>query len=678
MKGARVVCVVQARTRSTRLPAKIFKEIAGFSCLELIFRRLSKSGLCNQFVLATTDKSEDDRLAEEALSVGFEVYRGSANDVLSRFYNLSLEYCPSYVVRITGDCPLVDAKLVDTALESLIANDVDYVSNSHPPRLPDGFDVECFSANALKLANSRAYSVTDREHVTPILLRATDIKKIAIEYNYDYSHYRFTIDESIDLAVVRDLCSHFEDPTSFGWDDVRRLLDKNGEKFLTNATIPRNEGASMPTGQKLWRRANEVILGGSSLLSKNPDRFLPDLSPAYYSSAKGCCVTDLENNSYLDMGLMGVGTSALGYANDEINAAVSEAVSRGVMSSLLNREEVDLAERLLSLHSWGGKVKFARSGGEANALAIRIARAAAAKEVVAVCGYHGWHDWYLAVNLHADEGLDDLLLPGLKPKGVPKYLTGSTVTFPYGDIDGFKDVLSSHDVGVVKMEIARSSLPDSLYLQEIRSLTHKAGAVLIFDECTSGFRESLGGIHLKTGVSPDICVFGKTLGNGHPITAVVGADSVMSAAQDSFISSTFWTDRVGPVAALKTLEIMERDQTWDIIPKIGRKVKDIWTRIAEQNNVHITVSGLDSICSFQFNYEDNLSRTFVTQEMLKVNILFNNIFYPSISHNDSQLSIYESHLDQVFFKLKRFQERDELRLALEGRPIETGFGRLVK
>ena len=262
----------------------------------------------------------------------------------------------------------------------------------------------------------------------------------------------------------------------------------------------------MNTGQKLWKSAKQLIPGGNMLLSKRPEMFLPEKWPAYFSKAKGCKIWDLDGNEYIDMSIMGIGTNILGYGHHEVDEAVMRTIQAGNMSTLNCPEEVYLAEKLIELHSWADMARFARSGGEANAIAIRIARAASGKDKVAICGYHGWHDWYLSANLADDKSLNGHLLPGLEPKGVPSNLKGTVFPFRYNDFKELEALVNSQEIGVIKMEVVRNSEPENEFLLKVRDLATKHNIVLIFDECTSGFRETFGGLHLKYGIKPDLAM----------------------------------------------------------------------------------------------------------------------------------------------------------------------------
>src|SRR3972149_3637810 len=331
------------------------------------------------------------------------------------------------------------------------------------------------------------------------------------------------------------------------------------------------------------------------LLSKRAEMFLPDQWPAYFSKAKGCKVWDLDGREYIDMSIMGIGTNILGYGHPEVDDAVRKTIDSGNMSTFNCPEEVYLAERLIELHPWADMARFARSGGEANAVAIRIARAASGKDKVAICGYHGWHDWYLSANLGDNKNLAGHLLPGLDPAGVPKVLKNTVFPFNYNNFEELESLVSKHDIGVIKMEVSRNKGPENNFLHKVRKLASDKNIILIFDECTSGFRQTFGGLHKLYGVEPDMAMFGKALGNGYAITATIGKRAVMEAAQSTFISSTFWTERIGPTAALKTLEVMEREKSWERITQTGQAIGKLWQTLADKHGLPIQVSGLPAM-----------------------------------------------------------------------------------
>lgn len=437
----------------------------------------------------------------------------------------------------------------------------------------------------------------------------------------------------------------------------------------------------MGKGQELYKKAKNIIPGGTMLLSKRPEMFLPDNWPSYFSKTKGCYVWDLDNVKYTDMTIMGIGTNTLGYSHDEVDSVVMETVQKGNMSTLSCPEEVYLAEKLIEMNPWADMVRFARTGGEANAIAIRIARAASGRDEVAICGYHGWHDWYLSTNHNDGDGLSQHLLPGLDPAGVPRSLKNTVHPFLYNNFEELLYIVNNHNIGVIKMEVVRNFGPEDNFLQKVRNLATEKNIVLIFDECTSGFRETFGGIFKKYNVEPDLTMFGKTIGNGYALTAVVGKRHIMEAAQKSFISSTFWTERIGPTAALKTLEVMERIKSWELITDIGNIMREGWKLIAESNGLEINIFGIPSLSFYNINTnkdEEFLKyKTYITQEMLKKGFLASNNFYASIAHTQSLIEQYLDSLDPIFKNIKKcengFLNIDSL---LEGPVCHSGFKRL--
>lgn len=430
-------------------------------------------------------------------------------------------------------------------------------------------------------------------------------------------------------------------------------------------------------GIDLYHRAKTMIPGGTQLLSKRPEMFAPDVWPAYYAKAKGCRVWDLDGREFIDMSIMAVGACVLGYADDEVDDAVVHALRQGVNSSLNCPEEVELAEALIELHPWFGMVRYARSGGEAMSLAVRIARAYTKRDIVLFSGYHGWNDWYLAANLANGSGLDGQLMPGLEPNGVPRGLTGTALPFDANDIESLREKVKGQEkeIAAIIIEPARGEDAPAGYLKALRELAAEIGAVLIFDEITSGFRMCPGGIHRNYGVHPDIAVFAKSMANGYAMSAVLGVERVMQAAQTTFISSTNWTDRIGPVAALATLKKYRRESVDQHIISIGQKVKAIWLRNAAAAGLDLNITGLPSLAAFSFKTRHPIEMTTrFTIEMLKEGFLGFRQFKPSLAHQGDVLAVYESSVARVFAKLAADPECNDLDTPKH----HAGFQRLTK
>jgi glutamate-1-semialdehyde 2,1-aminomutase len=319
--------------------------------------------------------------------------------------------------------------------------------------------------------------------------------------------------------LSRNIFNYFYPRINFSWEEIHNLYKNKPKLFLANKNITRDEGSVLNEGSKLWKRAKKIIPGGNMLLSKRPEMFLPNKWPTYFTKSKGCYIWDLEGKKYTDMSLMGVGTNILGYNHSGVNKAVKEVLNKGNMTTLNCPEEVYLAEKLIKIHPWADMVKFTRTGGEANAVAIRIARAASKKDNIAICGYHGWHDWYLSANLKDNSKLNTHLLKGLDVNGVPKKLKNTIHPFEYNNIIQLKNIIKTENVGTIIMEVSRNYFPKNNFLKKVKDLAKKNNIILIFDECTSGFRQTYGGLHKLFNINTDIAVFGKALGNGYAIVA---------------------------------------------------------------------------------------------------------------------------------------------------------------
>ena len=450
---------------------------------------------------------------------------------------------------------------------------------------------------------------------------------------------------------------------------------KKNKIFFKNfvSKIP-NEN-KLGSGQKLYNRAKNIIPNGSLLFSKRQENFLPNAWPTYYSKAKGCHIWDLDGKRYVDMCSMGVGTNILGYANNEVDNAVIENIKKSNMSTFLCEEEITLIERLSKLHPGLSMGRLCRTGGEASAVAIRIARSFTNTDKIAFCGYHGWHDWYLSSNLSKETSLDVHLMNNLDTSGVNKKLKNSSYSFNYNDYNYLENLVIKKNIRIIIMEVIRNIKPKDNFLKKVRSLSDKYKCILIFDECTSGFREKLGGIYKKYKVKPDMLILGKALGNGYAINALLGKKDVISKTKTSFISSTFWTERSGPTAALKVLEIMERDKTQKFIISQGRKIKKFWKDISLKYSLNLEISGLDALCKFSFPKNNDKVRTFITQEMLKKNFLATNTVYVSIDHKDNLLDEYFDKIEKVFKTLSKINLQSGIEELLEYPVINSDFRR---
>ncbi len=422
-------------------------------------------------------------------------------------------------------------------------------------------------------------------------------------------------------------------------------------------------------GISLYKYAKTIIPGGTTLFSKRSELHLPNKWPAYFNKAKKINVWDLKGNKYLDM-FCAVGTSILGYNNERINRSVLKNINKGNMTTLNCPEEVLLAKQIIKHHPWASMAKFTRGGGEANALAIRIARSNTKKKNVAFCGYHGWHDWYLSANINSKKNLDQHLMSGLNYDGIPENLKNTSFPFPYNDFPYLLKLIQKKNIGVIKMEVMRNIKPLDFYLQKVREICDQKKIILIFDECTSGYRQNMGGIHLKFKVSPDMAIFGKALGSGYAINAIIGKNKIMSKAENTFISSSFWGERIGYTAALSSIKEFKRLKVFKKIESNGKFIKSIWLDLSKKYNIPIKVMGTNAIPSFEFCSNHAQRKTFLTQEMLKNKILATNLIYVTVFHNQDNIKKYIRVLDKVFFNISKKKIKNILKSKLCFKPIK--------
>jgi glutamate-1-semialdehyde aminotransferase len=434
------------------------------------------------------------------------------------------------------------------------------------------------------------------------------------------------------------------------------------------------------TGQALYEKARTLIPGATQLLGKRAEMYLPEQWPAYYSRAKGCEIWDLDGHRYIDCTMVGIGTSVLGYADPDVEQAVIAAIKSGNMATLNCPEEVELAELLCEFHPWADMARYARTGGEIMAVAVRVARAATGREKIAFCGYHGWHDWYLAVNLGADDALDGHLLPGLEPLGVPRGLTNTMFPFSYNHIEELEHIVDAYgsEIAAIVMEPVRSNGPEEGFLERVRAIASRIGAVLIFDEITSGWRMATSGMHRIYGVDPDLVTFAKTMSNGIPMAALIGRRAVMDYAQCTFISSAYWTERSGPTAALTTLRKHYRLDIGAYLSKIGEQVQGGWQRAAEEAGLPIRIFGIPPLSTFSIEHVDAPALlTLFIQEMLDRGFLASHQFYPTYAHRDEHVRSYLDAVSESFLVVGKALREDSVRRRLRGPVKDMGFKRLT-
>jgi glutamate-1-semialdehyde 2,1-aminomutase len=478
------------------------------------------------------------------------------------------------------------------------------------------------------------------------------------------------------LVSLREL----SDDAGLTKSDIKDIFLNNAlrllKPFLPTGTIEREV-----TGPELWKKARTIISGGTGLLSKRAEMFDTNEWPAYFSRAKGCEVWDLADKRYIDFA-GGIGAVLLGYNDPDITAAVRRRLTFGTYCSLVNPQEVELAEILLELHPWANKVRYARSGGEAMAVAVRIARASIGKSGIAFCGYHGWHDWYLAANLGETQALDGHLLPGLEPKGVPVELRGTSVPFHYNDLDSLDATLQqlNGNLAAVVMEPMRSQEPKDDFIAKVAAKCHEAGAVLIVDEITSGLRYGFPGALSRIGLNPDMVVYAKAMGNGFPFATIIGRDEIMSAGEDSFISSSYWTDGIGTAAALAVLQKMERLDVYKTVWNRGLALQEKLKGLAARYpGCQLVVGGLPSTpnLQFQLGFNSGVAQKLYVRKMHEQGILVSSIFYLMYAHQDNHIAQLLETLEKVMKEIEQIIKDGQLETQGAETSSQKGFARLA-
>jgi glutamate-1-semialdehyde aminotransferase/spore coat polysaccharide biosynthesis protein SpsF (cytidylyltransferase family)/predicted dehydrogenase len=584
-----VVAIIQARMGSSRLRGKSLAEIEGRPMLWHVIQRVKRARLVDRVVVATSTAPADAAIEKMCQENDVPCYRGSENDVLDRFYTAARGEKASQVVRITADCPLIDPEVIDRVVRRFQRGDLDYASNAMVRSYPDGLDTEIFSFSALERAWHEASKTSEREHVTPYL-RSEKFRTANIENNstFTYQHYRWTVDEAEDLEFIRLVYKAFRFKESFGMADVLQLIEKNPGLEKMNSEIVSNRGyykslfeeanpAPAPPRpiekSKAWlERANKVIPGGSQTFSKGANQHVRGVAPMFLAKGKGCRVWDVDGNEYVDY-IQGLLPNILGYAHEGVNAAVTEQLAQGHSFSLPHPLEVELAERLTRLIPCAEKVRFGKNGSDATTGAVRAARALTGRERIACCGYHGWQDWYIGSTT--------------RNAGVPLGVRALTHPFVYNDLESLQRTLSEHkgEFAAVIMEPVNFWPPAAGFLAGVKKLAQEHGALLIFDEICSGFHFGLGGAQKRFAVTPDMACFGKAMGNGFPISCVVGRADVMKVFEDIFFSFTFGGEVASMAAAMTVLDVLETSDALARMEANGRVLQEGLNALAKASGL---------------------------------------------------------------------------------------------
>lgn len=683
VSGSKIVAIVQARMGASRLPGKVLMDIAGEPMLVRVVDRVKAARGADTVVVATSDNPADDAVARLCAERGIPCFRGSEHDVLDRFHGACKAYGGSAVVRITADCPLVDPAVIDKVIDRFRSGDCDYATNVLRYTYPDGLDVEVFSAEALTRAQREAVDAAHREHVT-VYIRTTGKFRVAgVESEVDLStrNYRWTVDEPHDLEFVRAVYARLGRSNPFGMNDVLALLEREPQLASKSEGSMKNEGyyTSLAKGpgiepkprslekSRAWlERAANVIPGCSQTFSKGPNQFVKGISPTFLQRGKGSHVWDVDGNEYIDY-VNGLGPTILGNDDPAVSDAVVKQVKGGATFTLPHPLEVELAELLCEIIPCAEMVRYGKNGSDATAGAVRVARAFTQREKVACCGYHGWQDWFIGTTT--------------RNAGVPRSTQELTKTFGYNDIASLEKVFSENpgEIACVIMEPVGIVEPAPGFLEAVKELCAKNGALLVFDEVVTGFRMHIGGAQALYGVTPDIGCFGKAMGNGYPIAAVVGRRDVMKVMDDVFFSFTFGGDVIGLAASIATIREMQRKPVIDHLWAQGERLRDGYNALAKYYGLAEVTKCIGlaprTVCTFaDTSKADGLVvRSIVQQELIKRGVLFLVGHNTCFAHSDDDVEqTLRAHRSALAVLAKALDSKDPKEF-LEGSPVEAVF-----
>jgi glutamate-1-semialdehyde 2,1-aminomutase/spore coat polysaccharide biosynthesis protein SpsF len=683
-----IIAVLQARTGSSRLPGKITQDICGKPMLWHQIQRAKLAKTLDKIIVATTDTSDDLPVVEIAKDAGVDWSTGSVDDVLDRTYQSVKSLGATAVVRLTGDCPLIDPAVIDQVVEEFTGHEGKFDHVCLTPEWPEGLDVEIMSFAALERAWNEATKQYEREHVSPYITMSGKFRLRHVSCSQDLSYLRLTVDEGADLEVVRSVFGELypKHGHNFGLAEILDLYNGKPEIFRPNMDIQRNEGflkslaeerqvlrfdpkPVIKNSEEVWSRGKALIPAGTQTLSKGPSQFVDGIAPKYLQRGQGSHVWDVDGNEYIDYP-MGLGAVILGHNYPSVSEAIKKQLDDGMSFSLMHPLEVELSELLTDIIPWADMVRFGKNGSDATTGAVRGARAYTGREKILHCGYHGWHDWYVGGTT--------------RNAGVPQGAIDLQFAFPYNDLDAVEKLFDENkgEVAGVIMEAYGMELPEPGYFKGLKELVHENGAVLIFDEVATGFRFRLGGIDDDFDVTPDLACYGKAMGNGMPISALVGTRDVMKVFDDVFYSFTFGGECLSLASSIATIKVMQEEPVFDHIWEVGRRLQDGYNRMVWDLNLQSRTRSIGlaprTALLFQDEFGNNslLLKSLFQQEVLKRGILFGAAHAVSYSHSVEDIDMTLAAYQEALLVLKEAVDTGDIESLLEGAPVKPVFRQL--
>lgn len=668
------VAIIQARMGASRFSGKVLELLNQKPVLQWVVDAALRIPTIDQVVVATSDVEIDQPIVDWCSKNQVDVFRGSEVDVLSRFYEAAKEHNANVVVRITADCPLLDANIAGQVLYFVSSQEADYASNVLPATWPDGLDCEAFTITALEEAHLKATRQSDREHVTPYIRNNQYKFKVA---NVPAAipglqKHRWTVDTKEDLDFLNSLVKNAKRNATIY--DYLEILKKNPQ--LVQPTYKRNEGfdkslqneivecVDFNNSQILLKRALKTIPLGSQTFSKSYIQYPENTSPMFLTHGEGSRVWDVDGNEYIDL-VSGLLPNVLGYNDPDVNYAIQTQLQKGISFSLSTDLEMQLAEKLCEIIPSAEKVRFAKNGTDVTSAAIRVARAFTGRDKVILCGYHGWQDWSIGTTT--------------RNKGVPKLVSELSVSVPYNNLSRIEELLKSEEFSCVIMEPCNSEAPFDGYLQSVKDFCERYGSLFIFDEVITGFRFALGGAQEYFNITPHLSCFGKGMGNGMPISAIVGRNDVMREMEEIFFSGTFGGETLSLAASLATIEKIQKHDVIDYLWSFGQNLADSVKQLIIKYDLEkaINLCGYAPWKIFQFLDHTNATafeiKTLFIQEMIKRGILINSSFNINFAHGNLEKYKILKAIEEVFCIMSEGLQNGQLIQKLKSPAIKPLF-----
>ncbi len=661
---------------SSRLPGKVLMELGGLAVLAWCVRAAKAIPGVDAVMVATSVDASDTKLAQWGEKEGIACVRGPLDDVLSRFAQAARAGNASYVLRLTADCPLLDPHVCGEVLQLLKRGHCDYVSNCVPRQWPDGTDCEAFTVEALYAAEAEANMPGMREHVTPFIRNNQQRFKVrsltcplpglGVE--------RWTLDYPEDFSFLSEVVRHLPKGRAPSYLEVLDVLAAHHDlrelhpvpEAAAAAPKPRGASPSFEMSRHSLEEAERYIPQGSQTYSKSVRQFPVGHAPLFVTHGEGGRLWDVDGNEYVDM-ISGLLPVVLGYADPDVDYAIREQLGHGITFSLPTLLETELARRMGDMVPCAEKIRFAKNGSDVTSAAIRIARAYTSRERVMVCGYHGWQDWYIGSTSRF--------------KGVPKAVQGLTHGVAYNDLAAVEQMLLKHpgEFAAMIMEPVNVMVPEDGYFKELKSLLHRHGTLLVFDEVITGFRLAKGGAQAYFNVTPDLACFGKAMGNGMPISALAGRADVMHEMDQIFFSGTFGGEALSLAASIAVLDKINRMPVIETLWRNGAAIRIGVEQLVRKHALDgvMVMKGLDPWVILDFLPQPTASReamkTMFMTQMVAQGVLVVGSHNVNYAHNAADIAQVLQAYDLVLKKMSAALMRGTLEQDLPCPVIYPAF-----